>query len=502
MFDYLQKYNKLPAELRDKMSDPAVISAIEEIEKKYGVSLAAAVMKVMIKDINDMIGYFMEEFKLSEEKSRALSDELKGKVFTVAADYLGFGQAARGGHTPVSSDGSNQLVITGVKRELPASSADHSNFSLSPDDKKEINELAKKVGSYAKGSSAPAMAEGGIDQIISKARINFGSEELAERFKRILKIYLRGIRDKIETKQTLIKPVESGGLGIDEESAGNILLIADGSLKNLDKGITVKKPKQINVEEDGIELRVKNDELGVKDADKLKDVGARDVGYDFVPRGGSKGPLGKLDTTHELAPPAPSIIRKTAIEPRKAKLEKYSDAPPSAEQGGGFEKQAKSQPPKFYKTEKINPVSGADAKPAVKPSTQSPQSRVFGKSEQGGKIKMEDVKFQPKIMGPIDELKYMQLIDFRRLDADPLKAAEKIKEKISLLDDEYSKRLEGIKAWRLSPVNRLYLKMGASGISRKEPIDAIIEERKSAGKDYLSNQEFEAVISLNRELRF
>ena len=73
----------------------------------------------------------------------------------------------------------------------------------------------------------------------------------------------------------------------------------------------------------------------------------------------------------------------------------------------------------------------------------------------GGKIKMEDVKFEPKTMGPIDELRHMNLINFRRFDKDPFKAVEKIKEKISLFENEYRKKLEGIKAWRLSPLNKL-----------------------------------------------
>jgi dsDNA-specific endonuclease/ATPase MutS2 len=115
---------------------------------------------------------------------------------------------------------------------------------------------------------------------------------------------------------------------------------------------------------------------------------------------------------------------------------------------------------------------------------------------------MEDVIFQPRIMGPIDELKYMSLINFRRLDKDPFKAAEKIKEKINLLEEEYSKKVEGIKAWRSSPVNRLYLQMGEASISHKKPIDVIIEERRNEGKEYLNNKEFEAIINLNRELRF
>ncbi len=486
------------------MSSPAVISAIEEIEKKYGVGLAATVMKVMVKDINDMVGYFMREFKLSEERSRALSDELNKRVFASVSDYLGFGQAIGEKRIFPSGENGGQLVKAEMKRESPAvfSAVSH-DLLFSPEDQKEIGELAKKVGDYAKSTSRPAETDENLEQIIKNTRINFPSEDLAERFKRILKIYLRGIRDRIETKQTLIKPIESGGLGIDDETAGNILSIADGNLKSLNKNVIIKKPRKINVEEDEIESAIKYKEAKARNMNQVKEIGPRDVEYDFVSAGKNKKELLKFDTAHELAPPAPAIANKPAAESLNANIEKHPDALLSAEPKKSFKKSAKSILPKFFKKRKMLIMPDTNAKPPVKPAISAlPQFRNFVKTGQSGKIKMEDVKFQPKIMGPIDELRYMQLIDFRRLDADPLKAAEKIKDKISLLDSEYSKRLEGIKAWRLSPVNRLYLKMGASGISRKTPIDAIIEERKSAGNDYLNNQEFEAIIDLNKKLRF
>ena len=494
MLDYLRKYNKLPKGLRDKMSAPAVIAAIEEIEKKYGVSLAATVMKVMVKDIDDVVGHFMEEFKLSEEESEKLADELKEKVFAAVADYLGPEWKTEKGLASASREGGGRPAAAATKRALPSPSEEHSDFFFSREDEKEIGELAKKVGDYAKDSSRSAEAEKNIEQIIGKARISFGSQELAERFKRILKIYLRGVRDRIDTKQTLVKPIESGGLGIDIESADNILSIADGSLKSSDKDISVKKPKKISVEEDLVSG------VGSETPDSEKNVGIGDVGYDFAANSNIKKPLAKLDTARELAPPAPSIVKKGAAEARKEMSDKRADARPGAKQDKNFRKPGASILRKFYKKEKAD--SASDPKPSEEPSAPSRQSGVFAEPGRRGKIKMEDVKTRPKIMGPIDELRYMRLIDFRRLDDDPFKAAEKIKEKISLLDDEYSKRAAGIKAWRLSPVNRLYLKMGAAGISHKKPIDAIMEERKSAGKDYLNNREFEAIIKLNKELRF
>ena len=189
-----------------------------------------------------------------------------------------------------------------------------------------------------------------------------------------------------------------------------------------------------------------------------------------------------MDISHELAPPPPSLA---PIDKRSGDL-----------------------PPKKIEAEK--------ARIAVKKSNKMPMERfeikrsAEGKipyrvtSETAGKKRMEDVKYvSPKIMDSIDELRYMDLVNFRRLAIDPQKQTAKIKEKISLLEEEkYTKRAEAISAWRQSPVSRLYLAIGQKSISENKPIDVIIEEKKNQGEDYLTPEELKAIMDLNRELRF
>jgi hypothetical protein len=129
------------------------------------------------------------------------------------------------------------------------------------------------------------------------------------------------------------------------------------------------------------------------------------------------------------------------------------------------------------------------------------QARAAAKKD--GKVKMEDVKHVPKLTGPIDELREMNLVNFRRLSRNPRDAVLKIKKKISFLEEEsYTKRFEGIKAWRQSPVNKLYLEIGQESIINKKPVNVIINNRKQARKPYLSEAEFKAVMDLNKDLRF
>ena len=122
-----------------------------------------------------------------------------------------------------------------------------------------------------------------------------------------------------------------------------------------------------------------------------------------------------------------------------------------------------------------------------------------------GKTRMDDIKYVPKtkLTGPVDELGEMSLIDFRRLSDDPAVAATSIKGKIKLLEeDNYSQRLLGIKAWRESPLYKLYLSIGQESIGEHKSIEAVIIDRLKANAEYLTQEEFNAIMDLNKDLRF
>jgi len=63
MLVYLEKFNKLPAAVRNKVSDSRAMAIIEKLEKKYNVSLAALIMKVMVKEIalDDLTDHLLKE---------------------------------------------------------------------------------------------------------------------------------------------------------------------------------------------------------------------------------------------------------------------------------------------------------------------------------------------------------------------------------------------------------------------------------------------------------
>jgi len=466
MLGYLQKFNNLPADLRQKVSDVEAMEKIEALEKKYNIALAALIMKVMVKEIllNDLSGCLLKE-NLSKEQAIELARELKQKIFSSLGNYFLDGRVK-----PVMP-----VMPTMDAPPISEPKVKGAGFFFSSEDEEEIRKLTQKIIMAENFSLVSGTIDDKLKEIISRVQINFGSADLADRFSQVLRTYLRGIRDKLEAKATLIKPFLSGGLSFDEDSAEKVMLLADKVL-NSRPGQPIKPLPKISLPE-----------LEKSDFFPRREI-SRDAAYDFSKLAARddkiKNDLKRLDTNRELAPLTPAVISVpiTQINALK-KPEKTSVS------SKNIQSKVKSIQPE--------PKSDLGTMPLIKRRF---EAENLSPSQ---KVKIEDVKYVPRVMGPLDEIKYMDLINFRRLDKDPLKSADKIKSKINLLEEEaYGKKLEGIKLWRLSPINKLYLEIGRLSIGENKPVDVIIEERKMAGSDYLTTDEFKTIMDLNKSLRF
>ena len=117
--------------------------------------------------------------------------------------------------------------------------------------------------------------------------------------------------------------------------------------------------------------------------------------------------------------------------------------------------------------------------------------------------RLDDIKYIPKIIGPIDELRDMTLVNFRRLGASPEEAVAKIKEKLDILEhDSVIKRMAGIKAWQEAEVTTIYLEISRDCLSKGASADQVISLRESSGRPTLTTEEYKAVLELNKFLRY
>ncbi|NQT50092.1 hypothetical protein HQ571_05345 [Candidatus Kuenenbacteria bacterium] len=120
-----------------------------------------------------------------------------------------------------------------------------------------------------------------------------------------------------------------------------------------------------------------------------------------------------------------------------------------------------------------------------------------GKAKPG----LENIKHHRKLIGPVEELEFMNLKDLRTLGKDEKEIMEEIMEKIQVLAGQsLGKKLEGINAWKKSSVFKLYIAMTLEAIREKKPITATIEKRQRENKDSLSLSEYEMFSKLNEQL--
>lgn len=507
MFDYLQKFNNLPNNLRDSVSSPAAMAIISELENKYKIDLAATVMKVMVKIIPlaDLSIYFVSDFSLDKETAKKLTADLKERLFFGVANYLGYNP-------------SYSLI---VPKTTPA-----------PTNSLEINQIIKDSG------------------------VTFSGVELNQRFKSVLSTYLRGVRSRVDTRLTLNKEIISGGLGLDYKVIDKIFKLADEVINAslLPSGAQLALPK----------VEVINSGLEKVRALYEKQEGVRDIPYDLK-TAISTGAIKKSTTPLNLPVPAENkeklleepgeqlriATASTSVPPKmEIRLTEDNDFPEIKTEPIVLAQSVVSTTPPVLNSVNINQQTADNFVPADHKITRPPEkkpgliSKIFTEEPKGLNkeiIKPEitpvnstssivslraeatnnnnkeikpiiqvssatnfDNKTTPKIMGPIEELTYLDILNFRRLGDSPEEAVKKVELKIKLLEkDGYDKMVSGVLAWRSGIINNTYLKMGLDslnkGISLKQYAD---DYQNSKNLSFLTWEEIENIINLNSRLLF
>lgn len=105
-----------------------------------------------------------------------------------------------------------------------------------------------------------------------------------------------------------------------------------------------------------------------------------------------------------------------------------------------------------------------------------------------------------KPVGPVEEMKLLTLVDFRRLGKSATDSAQRVFQKIDLLADESLElKAQAIKAWKSSPAYQDYLAIGHRSMEGHESVEDII---KSKEVNDMTLEEFHAIADLNKSLQF
>lgn len=306
-----------------------------------------------------------------------------------------------------------------------------------------------------------------IIQIVKESGVQLNNEQQSSRLVNIVKSRLKRVRNKAQFAELLTDALESGGVGLNQDQAKKIISVTENHMNMVEENHHQLLPK------------IDDRERQRKIHSVLQEPEPPKISFQ-KPRQEEK----KIST---------EILKKEKpnFEPEKIKKPELQESP---EIKMPQESQNLSKP-----VSKISPIRELQ-QPSTSVNEKKPM--VAASSSDSGRPKIEDIRFRPKLTGPLEEIQSMTPDDFRKLSKNPKEAADKILDKIKLLEDEaFSKRIEGIQAWKRSNINQLYLQMLDECIEKHCPIEQINEEFKKQGKPYLTDEEIDAIIYINSKIR-
>lgn len=292
----------------------------------------------------------------------------------------------------------------------------------------------------------------GLEKIITRLADEFSlrlTVEARDRFARLLLSFFRGARTIVDLRTTLQGSWQSGDIGLQGIDIDGLLKV----IKEIDKQIKVAGGEVVSLQ---------------INEQKLKD----------------KPYIAKEIADAEIA--AKNEIKDT-IDKQAIIIQQANIVSNGKIANIGREK------PREFVVKKQEPV---------------PDKGIFSwhkrsHSVPAGKVAMDEVKNFTKLVGPIDELKQLDLNMFRRLGSNPTSIVDKIKERInSLSSGSISEKDRVIKAWQSSPVYSLYVRLGRASLEDGLPVDTIIKQQTNAGQPSLTVEEFDAISDLNAKFRF
>ncbi|MFH1632028.1 MAG: hypothetical protein ABIA47_03370 [bacterium] len=359
---------------------------------------------------------------------------------------------------PKRAEKVKEVKLRDDKKSLPAKSVTHaltksvpviSGSILDDQDEAELAGHAKKLEKreVKEDPEFKKKLEAEVNEMLKPAIAIFKKKKIAQQvFKDVAGQYVRGFRGKLRTEQLLKDKHKLGGSDLD-----SVMSIFERARIKMDQVHRAEiKPKQEELKED----------VAAREREVLDKRHAIVTGR--MPTGPIESPM----------PDAQVSAARTKLEELKG-------------QADGLDTE------KLARAESRNMPKKAKAKLTVQSAPPQPEGKI------------RDIKFVPKLIGPVEELGTMTPAEFRRLSSDPVEAARKIEDKLILLEESaYEDRVRGVKAWRRSPISKLYLEMSSEALRTGVSVAEIATRRRNAGEESLSPAEIKTLISLNSRLKF
>lgn len=514
MADIWQQFHSLPKAIRDGVSTPKAIQAVDDLEAQHpGADLANIIMRAVVHEfpVADLEQQIQKECAVDALTATSIADRLKNDVFTGdIAEYLGISASIPATPPPakplpvggeaVSAPIPVQLPVTPmtdapaptmpkVPKEMARSSVPipkttaeieakvvplvptlpttaptlpsapmpaapvgpvSPTTQYSDDDAKEIEAQVSRLKQLS--NINPNQDFDSIARrVLTEQNVAYGDELLERRAVAIVKARLKGVRTTEETKDILIRDAKIGGIGLDLEIAGSVAAAAEKYAVEL-KSRGMVQEQEVLPPTPPVPLPKVNQEKPEPKPPFRRDgeVANPTIPVNIVDAPRASRPI--IRPVDIPAPPAPVVVQKPVMKPVQA---------------------APAAQPMIQRARGADRPTTADV---VRPASRS--------------------------LGPAEEMRSITLIEFRRLGQGAADAAQRLLDKFKHLQKEsFTVWAEAVAGWRESDVYQLYLTMGRESLEKAVPISQVIAERTRLGQPYLSDHEFGILADLNRQLQ-
>lgn len=383
----------------------------------------------------------------------------------------------------INSDKLSQKAAQNSPQPVPQRplAVPRASFVADPDDEEEIKkhqeELNKILAETPKNNlvnhSDPSNLVTGL---ISKMNLTFEVDVYKKRFIKISESRIKEIRSSIETEEVLRRAKKIGGLELTEEKAKKIVKELNIFVKDL--------PKKPVVNQENIKENINSAE-----DETMKQTILAPAPPAFVPM--------------------PKVPEKKVEETKKQKIKLFQKQTSEIKQSEAKQVQVKSdivEEKTVPVIKKISPEEEQQKKDEVdelykKTPSQAMAQISKARMTQSDRPQVIDIKQPSSTLGPVEEIGEIDTKQFRRMGEDPSSSAEKVLEKMYLLEEEsWEERMNGLQAWQRSPIFQLYIELGRESIKKGISIAQTIDQRDSEKKLNLHLEEFLAINSLNNQL--
>lgn len=344
--------------------------------------------------------------------------------------------------------------------EKSGAKADH----FSEADAVEVAKIAEAKKAALEVPTLITDTKAAADRIVAEAKLVFPSGEVRTRFDHIIDARLRDVRDGFGTREKLEASVEAGGVGM----SGASLVAAMEMVESMD----AMHHLALGAKTDYLKEKIATEKAAkavTVEASKAQDAQAMSQRYAEI--------TGKAPEAHV----EPSTTARTSVAiPAAAATEQRMQNIDTSKVRAAIEA---SKP--------VGPVVTPVMSAATIPTTAS------------GRPVVEDIRFERKLAGPVEELRMLTLSDFRRLSTDPKQAILRVRDKVELAAQEgYEHRIAAVKAWRESPLSQMYVAVSREALMGGKSIVDVLADKRSRNEEVLKDDELHAIVELNGILRF